>query len=241
MTEQLLEQGPSSTAWPLISTKPGTVIGCFGRKGQGKSQAANMIYRNWPDSADRICVDVSGDDRPSARSTRISGEPPRKMPDRDKAEQPVDLWYVANPASHTYRDDLDRVLRVGLYPRERPKLVLIHEVGEVLPAGQTPPHGRLLLQQGRHFKASTILCGPRPMRIEPLALQQCDEMLLFDLPNPADRRRVAETIGWEPRELDEAFRELKAAGDHWFLRYSAGPHELVLCPPLPPEWLEDAA
>lgn len=219
-----------------IDVSRNQVIAVFGRKGEGKSALANMLYRSWP-AVDRICIDVSGDDRPWLRSKRIT-EPPAKMPARDRPDEPVDLWYVADAAAPTYRDDLDKALRAVLFPRDRRALVCIHEIGEVMPAGRTPPHGRKLLQQGRHYNASTILCGPRPVDIEPLALQQADEVFCYDLPNPRDRLRVAETIGYPPREIDDAIEELRRAGDHWFLRYRARAHALELCPPLPREWLD---
>jgi len=225
-----------AVAFAPIDASRNQVIGVFGRKGTGKSTLANVLQRAWP-NVDKLTIDISGDDRPTPEAQLIR-TPPAAMPAREDPEVPVDLWYVADPASPTYRDDLDRALRAGLFPRDRRKLVTIHEVGEVLPAGQTPPHGRLLLQQGRHYNASTILCGPRPMSIEPLALSQCDEVFMYDVPNPRDRRRLADTLGLDPAELDAAFREIRHEGEHWFLRYRARAHELLVCPPLPREWRE---
>lgn len=235
---EAVSEAETAAPWAPIDTAYNQMISVFGRKGEGKSALANMLYRDWP-GVDKLVLDVSGDDRPWERSRRIS-DPPSKMPAREKPEIPVDLWYVGNPSSATYRDDLDRAIRAVLFPRDRRTLIAIHEIGEVMPAGQTPGHGRLLLQQGRHFNVSSILCGPRPIDIEPLALQQSDEVFCYDLPNPNDRRRIAETIGFEPRDVDEAFRELRERGTHWFLRYTARIHEFVLCPPLPKSWLEVA-
>lgn len=233
----MTETASEPTFFAPIDCDRNQVIGVFGRKGTGKSTLANMLQRNWR-GVDKLTIDISGDDRPSPGSQLVR-TPPAAMPPREEPDQPVDLWYVADPASPTYRDDLDRALRAGLFPRDRRKLVTIHEVGEVLPAGQTPPHGRLLLQQGRHYNASTILCGPRPMAIEPLALQQCDEVFMYDCPNPRDRRRLADTLGIDPGEMDAAFREMRAEhGEHGFLRYRARDHELLLNPPLPREWRE---
>lgn len=230
------ESADTATGFAPIDAARNQIIGVFGRKGSGKSTLANMLQRAWP-GVDKLTIDITGTDRPSPTSRRIT-EPPRVMPERDKPDEPVDLWYVANAASPTYRDDLDRALAAGLFPQHRKSLVTIHEVGEVLPAGQTPPYGRQLLQQGRHYNASTILCGPRPKSIEPLALSQCDEVFMYDVPQPADRQRLAETTGISPRELHEAFEEIRSAGRHWFLRYRAATHELLLCPPLPREWRE---
>lgn len=230
----MTETTHAPAAFEPVDASRNQVLGVFGRKGTGKSTLANMLQRHWP-GVDKLTLDISGDDRPGP-GAKLIRTPPHKMPKRERPDEPVDLWYVADPASPTYRDDLDRALAAALFPRDRRTLTVIHEVGEILPAGQTPPNGRLLLQQGRHYNASTILCGPRPKQIEPLALSQCDELFLYDLPNPVDRRRVAETIGWAPRELDAAFEEIRAEGQHWFLRYVARDHELLTCPPLPAEW-----
>lgn len=220
--------------WRPINVARNQMIGVFGRKGTGKSTLANMLYRQWP-GVDKLCIDVSGDDSPGPASTRVTTAPTR-MPDPGRDGAGVDLHYVADPGSNTYRDDLDRAIGAGLFPRDRAALVLIHEVGEVLPAGQSGPNGRILVQQGRHYSCSAILCGPRPQKIDPLALSQCDELFLYDVPNPDDRRRLADAMGLEPRELDEAFRGVRARGRHWFLRYGAADHDLTLCPPLPEQW-----
>jgi energy-coupling factor transporter ATP-binding protein EcfA2 len=233
----MAESDGAAAGFAPIDASGNQIVGVFGRKGSGKSTLANMLQRVWP-GVDKLTVDITGTDRPSHNAQRVT-LPPRAMPERDKPEEPVDLWYVPDPTAPTYRDDLDRALRAGLFPQHRKTLVTIHEVGEVLPVGQTPPHGRLLLQQGRHYNASTILCGPRPQQIEPLALSQCDEVFMYDVPNPRDRRRLADTLGISPRELDEAFNEVRAEGKHWFLRYRAALHELTLNPPLPREWREE--
>lgn len=228
----------SSVPWPPIDTSSNQVVLCVGRKGSGKSEAARMLYRHWP-GADRIVIDTHGDAHPGAGARRLTGEPPAKLPARGDDGKPLNLHYVANPTSATYRDDLDRAVRMALFPRDRRTLLWIDEIGEVTQTNRTPPHLRLALQQGRHYSCSTLMCGPRPIAIDPLCLQQADRVLVYDLPNPADRRRVAETIGWPPGEFDEACRTVRRRGKFWFLTYVAGEHQLYLCPPLPEEWRAD--
>lgn len=227
--------GVELVGWPPIDVDRNQIILAVGRKGSGKSEAARALYGWWP-NADRLTIDVNGDANPGPEARRIAGEPPGKMPPREHPDQPLNLHYVANPARPTYRDDLDRALRMALFPRERRTLTWVDEIGEVTQVNKTPPHLRTLLQQGRHYHASAILCGPRPVAIDPLCLQQADRVLIFDLPNPADRRRVAETIGWPPGELDDRVLELRRRGDYWFLMYDAAGHELYTCPPLPESW-----
>ena len=222
--------------WPQIDTDQNQIIACFGRKGSGKSAAARMLYRHWP-AADKVVIDVNGDADPGEDARRITGDPPARLPDRGEHGEPVNLWYVADPTRPTYRDDLDRAIRLALFPRDRRTLLWVDEIGEVTQANKTPPHLRTLLQQSRHFDASAILCGPRPINVDPLCIAQADRVLIFDLPNPRDRERVADVIGWPPAAFEKACRQVRREGRYWFLMYVAAEHALYLCPPLPRDWL----
>lgn len=225
------------TPWPQIDVDRNQIIVCVGRKGSGKSAAARMLYGHWP-HADRIVIDVNGDAEPGEDAKRITGEPPQKLPSRGDKGEPLNLHYVADPTRATYRDDLDRAVRLALFPRDRRTLLWVDEIGEVTQANRTPPHLRTLLQQSRHFNASALLCGPRPVNIDPLCIAQADRVLIFDLPNPKDRERVANVIGWAPDKFDDACLEVRRQGAYWFLMYVASEHQLYLCPPLPREWLD---
>jgi hypothetical protein len=130
--------------------------------------------------------------------------------------------------SATYRDDLDRA--VGLALTHRRVLCWIDEVGELTRANSTPPNMRRALHQGRHHALSLLCCCPRPIDVDTLVMSQADFVYAFKLPNPRDRRRMAEVCGIAPAELDEA---MHALGPYEFLRYDAHDSELVQFPKLP--------
>lgn len=218
--------------FPQLDPSLNSIVLCIGRKGSGKSHAARVLYRDWP-GVDRITIDVNGDAEPGDDAERISPPFPSALPARKDDGRPLNLWYVADPASSAYRDELDRAVGLALFPRERRTLLWVDEIGEVTQANRTPPHLRTLLQQSRHFHASAILCGPRPMNIDPLCINQADRVLIFDLPNPRDRERVAENIGFPPKVIDDAVEGLRKRPKFSFLMYVASEHRLYACPPLP--------
>jgi hypothetical protein len=110
-------------------------------------------------------------------------------------------------------------------------LLWVDEVGELTRANKTPPHFRRALHQSRHRRLSMLLCGPRPIDINPLVISQADYVATFELPNPADRKRVADNIGIELDDLEAHLDELDPK--HGYLLWDARARELVVMPPLP--------
>jgi hypothetical protein len=135
------------------------------------------------------------------------------------------LRYVPDVGSATFLEDVDAVVGLALaHGRERHHdggrgcALLIHEIGRVAPANRTRPHMLRALSQNRHYRTTVIMCGPRPQSIDPLCVQQCDLIYVFELLNPSDRTRLAESIGWDPRDFDAAIENL---GPHEYLRFDA--------------------
>lgn len=225
--------------FPEIDTSANQLICFFGRKGSGKSVGARTLFRHWP-NVDKIVIDVNGDADPGPGAERITGEPPKRMPERKDDGLPLTLHYVADPGRATYRDDLDRAVGMALFPRDRRTLTWVDEVGELTPPGKTGPNTRVFVQQSRHFNASGLFCGPRPISIEPLVPQQADRIFLYDLPNPRDRERITALIGWPPAAFEDAMREVRhlnaTVEPYHFLQYVAKEHQLYVCPPMPREW-----
>ena len=216
-------------------------ISCFGKKGHGKSTLARRLFDVYP--YDRAVIDwhrdvVAGPGRPA---DLVDLHPPLPdkwptagagvhLPGLDKHRSTI--AFSPDSGRADYIDDMDRF--VGLAYRHgsdlpaRPAFLWIDEIGELAPVGQTQPNMRRMLQLGRHRRITLVMCGPRPINVDPLVLQQSDYVFIFTLPNPADRRRVADTIGWDPREFDDAVLGLPKYG---YLRYDGD--ELVEFPPLP--------
>lgn len=218
-------------AFPALDPDRNQLVAIFGRKGSGKSVLARELVRAWP-AVDKIVIDPTGDADPGADlGTRTittlptTLEPPRKGH--------LVVRYVANAASPTYQEDLDRAIGLALFPKTRRRLLWIDEGGSVLPAGATGPNGRLLLHQGRHYWTSAVICAPRPIGLDTLVLSQADMVVMYDVPHPRDRDRLAAALGLTPKFLVEQLDQLRARGEHWFLVYVAREHALYLCPPFP--------
>lgn len=228
MTDGPIERHP----FPPLDPNRNQIIVVLGRKGSGKSVFAREVFRSWPD-VDKLVIDPTGDADPGADiGTRTVTELPRELP-KGSDGKPVVLRWIATPQSPTYADDLDRAVSLVLFPKDRRSLLWVDEAGEVFPANRTGPHARTLLHQSRHWHASAIVAGPRPINLDPLVLSQADRVVMYDVPHPRDRERIAGTIGMHPRELAEQLDATRARGSFWFLMYDAQSHELYRCPPLP--------
>lgn len=218
--------------FPPIDPDRNQLVLVLGRKGSGKSVWAREVFRDWP-GIDKWVIDPHGDADPgtdigTATVPKLPAELP--MPKR-KGEHTVTRW-IADAASPTYREDLDRAVGLALHPRERRTLTWIDEGGEVFPSNRTGPNARQMLQQGRHYWASAIVCCPRPVTIDPLVAAQADRVVMYDIPNPTDVERLGATIGVTPVELKAVLNDTRLRGPYWYTMYVAETHELYRCPPL---------
>lgn len=206
-------------------------VAIVGKKGQGKSELARTMFESYP--YDRLVIDPTGDIHLDGDVTKLAAPLPGKFPVDDEGKQ-VTARFVPDPGLATYRDDMDRAVGLAFYHPGRRCLCWIDEIGELSKANNTPPHLARALHQGRHRRLSLLMCGPRPINIDPLVLAQADQVYIFRLPNPADRKRVADVIGVEPGVLDDAVANL---GNFEYLRFDAHAtdpdDELVHFPPLP--------
>jgi hypothetical protein len=209
-----------------------TQIAVVGKKGQGKTELAWTLFDSYP--YDRLLIDPNGDIRvpeetitldPDALPTRWPGELLQKKKSRT-------LRFIPDFGRPGYIEDIDHAM--GLAYNHRRTLVFIDEAHEAAPANRTPPHIRRALRQGRHRDLSVIYATPRPMTIDPLVIANADWVYVFKLANPNDRKRVAECIGWAPKDFDEAVHALQ---DHEYLRFDSSKDDLAHFPPLPEDLL----
>ncbi len=233
-SEELVD--PDHEDFPLAFDDPlkPRIISAFGKKGSGKSVFNREIYTSYP--GDKLCVDVNGNAEPGEDAERITDLPkkwPAGTPELGERRRPRNLHYRADPGSATYREDLDRAIAVALFPQDHPTLVWAGEVGELMPNGKPGPHMRTLLMQNRHYRVSALFDGPRPVYVDPLVLAQSNLVAVYRLPNPHDRKRIADEIGFPPAEFERACHETWRRGPHWFVLWDADRDQLWRCPPLP--------
>lgn len=227
---------PTETVpYPRIDPDANQLIVMIGRKKSGKSVAAQRIFRDWP-NIDKLVIDPTGDANPGADIGTVTiWALPKRLPTPARpGEHTVTRW-VANPAGPKYAEQLDQAVGLALHPKNHRRLVWIDEGGEVFPSNQTGPNARLLLRQSRHWWTSAIICAPRPITLNPLAIQQADRVHVYDLPGKTDRQRVADDFGLSLRDLDEALDEAADRGPWWYvlLVRGAGRVEPIVCPPIP--------
>jgi hypothetical protein len=192
----------------------------------------------WSWAGDKLAIDVNGNANPGEDAERIGRDEltsswPMGTPALGERRRPRNLHFVADPGSATYREDLDRAVGMCLFPKTHKVALWAGEVGELMPNGRPGPHMSRVLQQNRHHSLTALFDGPRPMHISPLVLMQSDFVAVYRLPNPADRKRVAESIGYPPARFDAECHETFRRGKFWFLLWWAEGQQLFRLPPLP--------
>lgn len=222
---------------PVLDMSKPMIISAWGRKGSGKSFFNRRMYDSWV--GDKLCIDVNGNADPGPDAIKIT-ELPNRWPDPpvrplgSPPPGPQNVEYRADPGSPDYFEDLDRAVNLALMPQDHRTLVWCGEVAEFMPsAGTVGPSMRRLLQQNRHYNVTALFDGPRPVSIHPLVLAQSDLIAIYHLPNPADRKRVADSMGYPPDRFETECAETWRRGKHWYLLWWAPEHKLFRCPPLP--------
>lgn len=204
-----------------------------GRKGEGKSVWCRAWFDQYP--FDRIVIDPTGDVRADLTKDGVDFVAidqhviPTSFPRSAEGHQ-VTLVYCPDMGDPDAADQMDRVVGLCLDSADHPVMLWVDEVGRLTTAHSTPPNTRRALHHGRHHALTLLGAAPRPMDIDPLFINQADLVAAFRLPNPTDRRRVADNIGFAPAEFDELNAGLAT---HEYLLYVQAEDLLYVCPPLP--------
>lgn len=225
-----------ATARAAVTMDPdrSNIILCVGTKGSGKSEAARLLFDQWP--YDRVVVDVTGDARPDDPFTLTATAPFSSQmpePDPEQGQPRVTVWARIDPRSATYQDDQDDALALALYPRHRRALVWVDEYGELATHAKMLGNTKLLIQSSRHYSASLLLCCPRPRFIPTLTISQADKVLIFDTPNRGDREILADNMGYPFAIFEPHYQATMRRGPHHFLLWDKRQKVLIGCPPLP--------
>lgn len=202
-----------------IDTGRGIIATCIGKKRSGKSIMGLLLFRAYP--GDRLVLDVAGDDGPIGDDVHnIRGtvdDLPRRWPEHLREnKKPMTLRYVPDAGSQTFLEDMDAFVALAMTHGDC--CLLVHEAGRLAPVHKTGPNTARLLMHNRHQRVTAIFCMPRSQGVDTLILSQADLVYTFEVPNPADRKRIAETIGWNPADFDDAVHDL---GPHEYLRFDS--------------------
>jgi len=236
------------------------MVAIFGPKGSGKSVLATTFAMAWP--RDMVVIDVAGDDGPDERPRDKPGthdvhtlrgpvdELPTAWPEESRdRNRPMILRYVPDPGSPTEAEDMDHMVGLAFNHSQpgKPAMLVVHEIGRVAPAGRTQPHMRRVVNHSRHQGLTCVWAGPRTITVEPLVISQADLVYAFRIRQPGDRRRIAENIGWDPREFDAAIHALPQYESLRFDAKEEPPEQegdedrrLVQMGPLPPDVVKAA-
>ncbi len=107
--------------------------------------------------------------------------------------------------------------------------VWVDEAGQVAPASGYPKALNRYVVQGAKRSLGFVSCHTRPREVMRNCIAQAAHVFCFDLPNPDDRKHIADIVGLSADELNGALNQLEHRGFLWF---DAGARKLTICPPL---------
>jgi energy-coupling factor transporter ATP-binding protein EcfA2 len=229
----------------ILDPDKGAFVAIFGRKGSGKSELAKSYFRAYP--YDRVVIDANGDVDPAGEYTVAVGPGDFDWPTleewatrrRDDPELPpwpslryeidyTDDALVPGTRIPQWLFQADQVVKKASL-LGRPVCIWLDEIGELAPAGRCPGNIRQALHKGRHWQATLLMAGPRPVDVEVLVLSQADLACLFELPHELDRQRIAAHLAIPINELGPLLDNLETYG---YMVFFAASRTIVIMPPL---------
>lgn len=212
--------GPGGLTRPPTSSSPSGIgyahrVFITGKSGTGKSLLAQALFLSA--AAPRLVIDPADSD-----VTDVAGA----VTFRDPARPPVD----AATARFVPRDPADRDAYDAVYrwAFERfPRYLWLDEAGIAAPAQGCSRWINTVVVQGRKRSLGHLACHARPREVNRNLIAQANHVFVFDLPNPDDRRHLADLMGLAVADLET---DLFALPDHGFLWWDGT--TLTSCPPL---------
>jgi hypothetical protein len=133
-------------------------------------------------------------------------------PRRPPEDAAIRRFVPVDPADLDAYDVLYRWVLLKSFPH----YVWCDEAGDVFPVRRTPANVRRLLTHGRKRQIGHVVTHTRPREIDRNLIANAMHVVVFDLPNPADRAHVADIAGVGPAELETRMTELPEYGFLWF-------------------------
>lgn len=216
---QIPKRAPSSRAEPSFSIRFEERVFVVGMTRSGKSTLTKKLFLSTP--APRLVVDPN-DSSLTASVVSPGGtfSDPRRVPDVATAR------FV--PTDPDDRDAYDALFERAFrrYPNY---YVWVDEAGQVAPASGYPKALNRYVVQGAKRSLGFIGCHTRPREVLRNLISQSSHLFVFYLPNPDDRRHIAEIAGVPADDLSAAIDDLEEKG---FLWWNGNTRQLTACPPL---------
>jgi hypothetical protein len=176
-----------------------------------------------------------------ARTVFLSAEAPRLIVDPQDSELTAVAGAVtfsdpkrpprdAATARFVPRDPADRHAYDLVYRwafEHYPRYVWLDEAGQAAPATGFPRWLNTYVVQGRKRSLGHVACHARPREVNRNLIAQANHVFVFDLPNPDDRRHLADLMGLPVADLEEDLAALPEFGFLWW-----DGDTLLSCPPL---------
>lgn len=187
-----------------------------GRKGCGKSEFLKSYASSWP--YDALIVDPTKDLDPRGEFTVPwpGGDAwPLEVDDDeeiDEAERQRRRRFRIVPDRNDpdHRVKVDRVVHLA-HEHPEPTFIGIDEGRYLFASDEKIETGSDIVQnEGRHGPDFLFIANPRAVGLRPVFHAQADWIVVFDLPNEEDLKRVAAPAGLRHQELAELVKNLDA-------------------------------
>lgn len=132
------------------------------------------------------------------------------------------------PRDPADRDAYDAVYRWAF--ANFPRYVWLDEPEQAAPAQGWSRAANTFVVQGAKRMLGHLACATRPRDVMRSLIANAQHVAIFALPNPDDRRHLADLVGL-PRAVLDA--ELARLPEHGFLWWNGIARTMTACPPLP--------